>query len=95
MMMMMMMMKRDCVIFLFCCFSCLLVPEVRSQGSASDELHSMLNQFVQNTGADVQSLTYCRISTRDLISTAQSTASRVLQGICNPRKYCKNDYYLQ
>ncbi|KAB7498728.1 hypothetical protein Anas_02421 [Armadillidium nasatum] len=30
---------------------------------------------------------YCRIPMQDLISTAESTASRVLQGICNPRAY--------
>ncbi|KAL7640909.1 UNVERIFIED_CONTAM: hypothetical protein RMT77_008046 [Armadillidium vulgare] len=29
---------------------------------------------------------YCRIPMQDLISTAESTASRVLQGICNPRE---------
>ncbi|XP_066971395.1 TNF receptor-associated factor 3 isoform X2 [Macrobrachium rosenbergii] len=40
----------------------------------------------QSTGSDVQSLSYCRISTRDLIATAQSTANRVLQGVCNPRE---------
>lgn len=49
-------------------------------------VHSMLNQLVQNTGSDVQSLSSCMISTRDLISTAQSTATRVLQGVCNPRE---------
>ncbi|XP_068212023.1 TNF receptor-associated factor 2 [Palaemon carinicauda] len=62
------------------------------QGSASDELHTMLNQLAQSTGSDVQSLSYCRISTRDLISTAQSTANRVLQGVCNPRDL--NDRFL-
>ncbi|XP_063864960.1 uncharacterized protein LOC135103027 isoform X2 [Scylla paramamosain] len=54
--------------------------------SAQDGIHSMLNQLVQNTGSDVQSLSSCMISTRDLISTAQSTATRVLQGVCNPRE---------
>ncbi|XP_045113420.1 TNF receptor-associated factor 3-like isoform X2 [Portunus trituberculatus] len=54
--------------------------------SAQDGIHSMLNQLAQNSGSDVQSLSSCMISTRDLISTAQSTATRVLQGVCNPRE---------
>ncbi|KAG7154001.1 putative TNF receptor-associated factor 6-like [Homarus americanus] len=57
-----------------------------AQHSAADSLESMFNQLVQNSGSEVQSLSYCRISTRDLISTAQSTANRVLQGVCNPRE---------
>ncbi|XP_064092571.1 uncharacterized protein LOC135205659 [Macrobrachium nipponense] len=66
-------------------FLTLSLRGVSGQSSASDGLHSMLNQLAQSTGSDVQSLSYCRISTRDLISTAQSTANRVLQGVCNPR----------
>ncbi|XP_071514813.1 TNF receptor-associated factor 6 [Panulirus ornatus] len=57
-----------------------------AQHSPPEDLQSMLNHLVQNSGSDVQSLSYCRISTRDLIATAQSTASRVLQGVCNPRE---------
>nr|XP_045582516.1 uncharacterized protein LOC123745740 [Procambarus clarkii] len=72
------------------CLACVVVVCAvaccAAQHSAADGLHSMLNQLVQNTGSEVQSLSYCRISTRDLISTAQSTANRVLQGVCNPRE---------
>lgn len=67
---------RLCVLAAFAAVGC----------STGDGIHSMLNQLVQNTGSDVQSLSSCMISTRDLISTAQSTATRVLQGVCNPRE---------
>ncbi len=37
-------------------------------------------------GKDNQQLTACRISSKELLSVAESTARGILQGICNPRK---------
>lgn len=34
-----------------------------------------------------QSSTNCRISSKELLAAAESTARSILQGICNPRKH--------
>lgn len=53
---------------------------------ALGQLQSQLDELVSSSGgADVQQLAYCRISSKDLLATAESTARGVLQGICNPR----------
>ncbi|XP_027217822.2 TNF receptor-associated factor 6 [Penaeus vannamei] len=68
-----------CVVLLLPCS-----PAERQQGN--EEIESMISQLRHASAAEVQSLRYCKISTPDLLATAQSTANRVLQGVCNPRE---------
>ena len=61
-------------------------------GQALDRLQVQLDDMVANSGAgtgaaNVQQLAACRIDSKELLATAESTARGVLQGVCNPRQY--------
>lgn len=42
---------------------------------------------ISSDGDLQQSSTNCRISSKELLAAAESTARTILQGICNPRKH--------
>ena len=56
--------------------------------SAVGQLRTQLDQDLKSLsgGNDNQQVTTCRINSKELLATAESTARAILQGICNPRK---------
>ena len=57
-------------------------------GHALEQLQVQLDDMVAASGgANVQQLAACRINSKELLETAESTARGVLQGVCNPRQY--------
>lgn len=57
-------------------------------GHALEQLQVQLDDVVAASGgSSVQQLAACRINSKELLATAESTARGVLQGVCNPRQY--------
>ena len=48
-------------------------------------LQAQLDEMLTNGGGQVQQAAACRISSKDLLATAETTARGVLHGVCNPR----------
>ncbi|ODN04399.1 TNF receptor-associated factor 6 [Orchesella cincta] len=70
------------------CLSQVTVQQTRSQANPSQWFDETIDEFLRNaqdTGeaTDIQVST-CKISSRQLVATAQATAARVLKGVCNP-----------
>lgn len=61
------------------------------QARNSQWLDETIDEFLRNAQnadetTDIQ-ISTCKISSQQLVATAQATAARVLKGVCNPRKY--------
>lgn len=73
-------------------YLCLIVSTTVTgqQARNSQWLEDTIDEFLRNaqdTGeaTDIQVST-CKISSQQLVATAQATAARVLKGVCNPSK---------
>ncbi|XP_021961033.1 uncharacterized protein LOC110856790 [Folsomia candida] len=82
---------------LWCKFICLpiylslLVPHTESQQARNSQwFEDTIDEFLRNAqnndeATDIQVST-CKISSQQLVATAQATAARVLKGVCNPQE---------
>lgn len=55
--------------------------------SSMGHIRAQLDDVKITSGGDNQVAAYCRISSKELLATAESTARAILQGICNPSKF--------
>ncbi|KAF2367967.1 TRAF-like [Trinorchestia longiramus] len=62
----------------------LAAVSAQSRNRINDGFSSMLQEIGGAGGAGGGGT--CRISSRELLNTAQATANRILQGVCNPRE---------
>ena len=55
--------------------------------SFEDTIDEFLRQAQDNGDATDIQVSTCKISSQELVATAQATAARVLKGVCNPSKF--------
>jgi len=76
-----------CKVALFLLFARhLKCQEPRNEKWLESTIDEFLRQAQDNSEATDIQVSTCKISSQQLVATAQATAARVLKGVCNPSK---------
>ena len=66
--------------------TCQQPPQTRNTQWFEETIDEFLRQAQDSGDATDIQVSTCKISSQQLVATAQATAARVLKGVCNPSK---------